>query len=637
MKHLILGTAGHIDHGKTSLVKALTGIDTDRLKEEKARGITIELGFAHLELPGDLRFGIVDVPGHEKFVRAMVSGVGGMDLVMLVIAADEGIMPQTREHMDILKLLRVKNGLVALTKCDMVDQEWLDLVTAEVREFIAGSFLADSPIVPLSARTGAGIDALKTELAKLADKTIGKRLDGNFRLPVDRVFTMAGFGTIVTGTLLSGEIKVGDELELLPSNKEGRVRSIQAHGQKQDKGQAGQRLAVNLQGIDLSEAGRGDVVVPRGVFKTTRAVDVRLDYLDSASKELKHRAKVRLHSATYEVQAQVILLDRNTLKPGDSAYVQLRLGQPVLLVSGDRYILRAASPATTIGGGVVLDPFPPSRRRRNEEAIQLLESLELLEYQQIIALIIGQSLLSGIGFEEILLRSGMSRKLAETALAALLGSGEIVQVVREPRIFLTQEAFGILKKGLGNEVARFLALNPHKNGIGKEELKTRLPKRSDPRFFTPLLTAMERDGTVIPERDIVKLPNLPDKPSPSDLNSVAKDIISHLQEKGIEPPTINEIAYHLKCDQKAVREILLNSTRNGQVMRVSNDIFYSVEALDSLREKLMSYLKDNDEITPPVYRDLTGLSRKFLIPLLEFFDSEKITIRVGDKRVLRKK
>jgi selenocysteine-specific elongation factor len=379
MKHLILGTAGHIDHGKTSLVKALTGIDTDRLKEEKARGITIELGFAHLELPGEIRFGIVDVPGHEKFIRAMVAGVGGMDMVMLIIAADEGIMPQTREHLDILRLLGIKHGLVALTKQDMVDQEWLELVTEEVRDFVAGSFLEGAPIVPVSSRSGEGLDQLRTELARMANSADAKRREGNFRLPVDRVFTVAGFGTVVTGTLLSGEIRVGDELELLPSSREGRVRGIQAHGAKTEQGIAGQRLAVNLQGIDLDQSHRGDVVAPRGVFRATRAVDVRLDYLASAPRALKHRATLRLHSATYEVPAQVILLDRDTLQPGESAYAQLRLKEPALLLSGDSYILRISAPATTVGGGIVLDPFPPRRRRRSSEALELLEAFSQAE------------------------------------------------------------------------------------------------------------------------------------------------------------------------------------------------------------------------------------------------------------------
>jgi selenocysteine-specific elongation factor len=636
MKHLILGTAGHIDHGKTSLVKALTGIDTDRLKEEKARGITIELGFAHLELPGGIQFGIVDVPGHEKFVRAMVAGVGGMDLVMLVIAADEGIMPQTREHLDILRLLGVKSGLVALTKRDMVEREWLELVTEEVRDFVAGSFLEGAPIVPVSSRSGEGLEELRAELAKLADRVDEKRREGPFRLPVDRVFTVAGFGTVVTGTLLSGEIHVGDELELLPSGREGRVRGIQAHGAKSEQGQAGQRLAVNLQGVDLDQAHRGDVVVPRSVFRATRAVDVRLDYLVSAPRELKHRATLRLHSATYEVPAQVILLDRDTLQPGDSAYVQLRLKEPALLLSGDSYILRMSSPAVTVGGGVVLDPFPPRRRRRNSEAIELLEAFGQEEHGRTIALIIAQSLLSGIAFEDVLLRSGVPRKAAEAALSVLLSSGEVVQVTREPRMFLARNCFETLKQGLVGELTAFLDSNPLKEGMGKEELKTRMPKRSDPRFFTPLLSALEKDGMVIPDRDIVKLGGRVARKSVQ-AEDMSGKMLLFLQESGIEPPTVKEVMERFRCDEKVVRDNLALLVRNGEVARISSDLFYASVALNGLRDKLLELMRDKGEIVPTDYRDVTGLSRKFLIPLLEYFDSEKLTIRVGDKRVARRK
>jgi len=415
MKHLILGTAGHIDHGKTSLVKALTGTDTDRLKEEKARGITIELGFAHLELPGGIEFGVVDVPGHEKFVRAMVAGVAGMDLVMLVIAADEGIMPQTREHLDILRLLGVRAGLVALTKSDMVEPDWLPLVQEEVREFVAGTFLETAPIIPVSSKTGAGLDELKAALALLAEAAAEKKRDGAFRLPVDRVFTVAGFGTVVTGTLLAGEIRIGDELELLPKGIGGRVRGIQAHGSKADSGQAGQRLAVNLQGIDLDQVQRGDVVVPANVFRTTRRVDVRLDHLTAAPRDLKHRSNVRFHTGTSEVTAQVLLLERSSLPPGETAYAQLRLAEPLLLVSGDPYLIRTASPAATIGGGIVLDPFPPARRRRSDEALKLLAALDAAEHQHTCGLIVAHALLSGVSLEEIVLRSGIPRKQAESA------------------------------------------------------------------------------------------------------------------------------------------------------------------------------------------------------------------------------
>lgn len=637
MKHLILGTAGHVDHGKTSLVKVLTGIDTDRLKEEKARGITIELGFAHLELSGGTDLGIVDVPGHEKFVRAMVSGVTGMDMVMLVIAADEGIMPQTREHLDILRLLGVRQGVVALTKSDLVSDEWLELAIEEIREFVAGTFLETAPVVPVSARNGAGIELLKEELVKLAASAMEKKHEGYFRLPVDRVFTVAGFGTVVTGTLLSGEISVGDELELLPSGREAKVRTVQAHGKKVDRGEAGQRLAVNLQGIDLDQVRRGDLLVPREVFKPTRVVDVRLDYLSSAPRNLKHRSMVRLHSATYDVEARVVMLDRELLKPGESAYVQLRMEEPVLLLSGDSYLIRSSSPAITIGGGIVLDPFPPARRRRSEEALQLLSSLDYQEHQRIIELIVGQSLLSGITFEEILVRSGIPRKIAESALADLLADRAVLQMTREPRTFLSASAYATLRQGLLDQVVEAGKNNPSKNSIGKEELKTRLPKRSDSRFFTPLLTALEKEGAVVVERDLVRAAGKFAVADVAAANPVSDLIVSILTRGGLEPPTLKELAKECCCEEKALKDSLASLVRSGQIVRISPDLYYSPEILNGLREKLVAYLTQHQEIIPSVFRDLTGLSRKFLIPLLEYFDSEKLTIRVGDKRVLRRK
>ncbi len=636
MKHLILGTAGHIDHGKTSLVKALTGTDTDRLKEEKARGITIELGFAHLQLPGGIEFGVVDVPGHEKFVRAMVAGVAGMDLVMLVIAADEGIMPQTREHLDILRLLGVHCGLVALTKSDMVEPDWLPLVQEEVREFVAGTFLETAPIIPVSSRTGAGLDELKAELVQLAEGAAEKKRDGAFRLPVDRVFTVAGFGTVVTGTLLAGEIRLGDELELLPDRIPGRVRGIQAHGAKTDVGQAGQRLAVNLQGIDLDQAHRGDVVVPTGIFRTSRRVDVRLDHLASAPRDLRHRTTVRFHSGTSEVTAQIILLEHDALPPGQSGYAQLRLDQPLLLVSGDPYLIRATSPSVTIGGGIVLDPFPPSRRRRSEDALRLLVSLDAAEHQKTCNLIVSQALLSGISFDEIVLRSGIARKQAETALQGLLTTGEIVQMTREPRIFLAKSAVVSLKQLLVDELSGYLAANPLKDGIGKEELKTRIPRRSDQRFFAPLLAELEKEGKLIADRELVR-PAGVKKQIATQSSGLGARICTLLAERGIEPPTIKELAEALRSTEKEVRDHLALLTREGSVTRVSGDIFYDSGVLETIEEKLVAHLRSQGEIVPAEFRELTGLSRKFMIPLLEYFDGRKVTIRVGDKRILRKR
>lgn len=635
MKHLILGTAGHIDHGKTSLVRALTGINTDRLPEEKSRGITIELGFAHLELPGGLQFGIVDVPGHERFVRTMVAGVGGMDMVMLVIAADEGVMPQTREHLEICQLLGVKRGLVVLTKSDLVEPDWLDLVVEEVRDYLVGSFLEEAPIVPASSRTGAGIEAVKAELAWLAVQVDEKKTEGPFRLPVDRVFTVTGFGTVVTGTLLSGTISVGDEVELLPSGLPARVRGVQTHGRRGDAASAGQRVAVNLQGVEHTEVERGDIVVPRGVYRTTRAVDARLDYLPSAPRELRHRSTLRLHSATYEVPAQVILLDRDALIPGDSAYIQLRLRHPVLLLPGDPFVLRSYSPQATLGGGRVLDPMPPRRRRRSDEALALLQALGEHSEPDTVRLLVSGSLLTGICFEDIVVRGGLSARRTEAVMAALLSTGEVVQMVREPRLFLSRASFASLKGLLLSEVEGYLRDNPLREGLGKEELKTRLPRRSDPRFFTPLLASLEKEGKIVVDRDLVKLPGRKGTVTVDQADFQVR-VEKALQRGGYEPPTIKEMCDSLHCVEKMLLEHLNILAREGRAVKVKSDIFYAPEPVADIREKLMAYLRDKGEIMPPEFRELTGLSRKFMIPLLEFFDQEKMTIRVGDKRILRR-
>jgi selenocysteine-specific elongation factor len=635
MKHLILGTAGHIDHGKTALVKALTGTDTDRLPEEKARGITIELGFAHLELPSGIFFGIVDVPGHERFIRTMVAGVGGMDLVVLVIAADEGIMPQTREHLEICRLLGVKKGLVALTKCDLVDEDWLGLVSEEVREYLTGSFLEGSPIIPVSSRTLEGIEKLKAMLALLAAEVELKPAEGPFRLPVDRVFTVPGFGTVVTGTLLSGSVKTGDEVEILPSGMTSRVRTIQIHGKKEESSSSGQRVAINLQGVDHTSVMRGNVIVPRAVFHTTRAVDAHFDYLSSAPRELKHRAILRLHSATYEVPAQVILLDRDALQPGDSAFVQFRLKSPVLLLPGDAFVLRAYSPQTTVGGGIVLDPAPPRRRKRSDAALALLAALDGGTDEEKVRLLVAEGLLSGLSREDIILRSGISRKRVETALASLLSSGEIVLTVKDPRIYLAGEAFDGLKGTLLSAIEGYLRDNPVKEGIGKEELKGHLPRRSDRRFFGPLLMALERGGKVMVDRDLVRLPGFK-RTADADQAGLQANIADQLEKGGAEPPTVRELRESLNLGEKELYGHLNLLVSDRRAIKVTSELYYAPEPLAAIREKLTTRMKERGEITPGEFRELTGLSRKFTIPLLEYFDREKVTIRVGDKRLLRK-
>jgi selenocysteine-specific elongation factor len=428
----------------------------------------------------------------------------------------------------------------------------------------------------------------------------------------------------------------GDEVEILPSGLTTKVRSVQSHGKKADKGSAGQRVAVNLQGIDQNEILRGNVVVPRGAFRTTRAVDARFTYLPSAPRELKHRATLRLHSATYEVPAQIILLDRDVLQPGDSAFVQLRLKSQVLLLPGDLFILRSSSPQITVGGGQVLDPAPPRRRRRSAQALELIHSLQDGEDGERIRLLTQESLLSGIAREELVIRSGLSAKRTEAALTALLSSGSIVQMVRDPRIFISQESFSVLKGNLLAGLEGYLRENPMKEGIGKEELKSHIPRRSDIRFFGPVLSALEKEGTALVDRDLVKIPGrrVADDKAGADLLKAVEDT---LRKGGMEPPTLKEMTLDLQVGEKELLEHINLLVRNGRLIKVKSDLFYTPEALAEIRNRLRRYLEEKGEVTPPEFREITGLSRKFMMPLLEYFDQEKLTIRVGDKRLLRKK
>jgi selenocysteine-specific elongation factor len=410
---------------------------------------------------------------------------------------------------------------------------------------------------------------------------------------------------------------------------------VQTHGKKEESGSAGQRLAINLQGVEHTAITRGDVVVPRGVFRTTRAIDARLTWLPSAPRELKHRSTLRLHSATYEVPAQIILLQGDTMKPGETQFAQLRLKSPVLLLPDDYFIVRTYSPQTTVGGGVVLDPAPPRRRRRSAEALELLSSLQEGEDSERIRLLVQQSLFSGITIEEIGIRSGLPAKRLESALLGLLSKGVVVQMVREPRIFLGREALDGLKSLLLGELEGYMRNNPLKDGIGKEELRTRLPKRSDTRFFGPVLTALEKDGKAMVERDLVKLPGHK-AAVVGDRAELQAKIEEAFRKGGFEPPTVKELSETLRCGEKEIHELLDLLIREGRVMKIKGDIFYAPQPLSQIREKLVALLKEKKEITPPEFREVTGLSRKYMIPLLEYFDQEKVTIRVGDKRMLRK-
>ncbi|MGB9080731.1 MAG: SelB C-terminal domain-containing protein, partial [Desulfuromonadaceae bacterium] len=490
--------------------------------------------------------------------------------------------------------------------------------------------------VPVSARSGAGIDLLKEELRTMAGRVDQKRSDGVFRLPVDRSFTVAGFGTVVTGTLLSGQVRVGDEVELFPSGICTKIRGIQVHGGKTEVGYAGQRLALNLQGVDNNQAERGDVVAPRGLYRTTRTVDVEISCLKSAPRPLKHRSTLRLHSATYEVSAQVILLDRMTLEPGESAFAQLRLATPVLLLNGDPFVLRSYSPSQTVGGGTILDPSPPRRRRRSAEALALLESMALGDEPEMVERLVAASLLSGISFQDLILRSGLSAKRLDAALSLPLSSGRVIQMVRDPRIFLGRDSFHNLCEILLGRIETYLANNPIKEGISREELKTRIPARSDGRFFGQCLQYLENEKRVVADRDQVRLPGRTGGVV-EDNADIQQKLEEMLTSSGAEPPTVKELCELLALPEKTAVEHLSLLVRQGRAVKVKNDLFYAPAPLQVISETMVEYLRAKGEITPAEFREITGLSRKFMIPVLEYFDSLKITVRAGDKRFLRRK
>ncbi len=507
MKHIIIGTAGHIDHGKTALVKALTGIDTDRLKEEKERGISIELGFAFQRLGEAITLGIVDVPGHERFVKTMLAGVGGIDLVILVIAADEGVMPQTREHLHICELLGIHRGLVALTKKDLVDPEWLDLIMEEVRIFLAGTFLHEAPILPISALSGEGLVELRDALATLAAETHPRQGDGIARLPIDRVFTIRGFGTVVTGTLWSGSLTVGDEVAILPKDLRSRVRRLQVHNESVEQASAGQRTAVNLPALETEQIERGDLLCLPNTLPVSTSVEATLSLLADTAKPLTNRARVRFHLGTAEILARVIILDREEVNPGEEAYVHLRLEQPTAALPHDRYVLRSYSPASTIGGGVILDPRPPLRRRRRPEVVAHLQILEQGSARdRLLELLKSSGASLTLNLSTLRSLAGLDSEVLQKQLRELLADGKIIILKgRDGEAYLHREVYEDLRGSILNQLKAFHAQHPLREGISKEELRSRVASRVPAPLFTQLLTDLTEAREVAQDRDRVRL------------------------------------------------------------------------------------------------------------------------------------
>jgi selenocysteine-specific elongation factor len=634
LKQTILGTAGHIDHGKTSLIKALTGIDTDRLKEEKLRGITIELGFAWLDLPGGQRVGIVDVPGHEKFVKNMVAGASGIDLVALIVAADEGIMPQTREHLDICQLLSVKHGLVVLTKADMVDEEWLEMVSDDVEEFLEGTFLEGAPVLPVSSLTRQGIPEFIQALETMCREVPERPSSGLFRLPVDRVFTMKGFGTVVTGSLASGEVRVGQTVMVYPSGIQSKVRGIQIHGQGVDKATTSMRTAINFQGIERDAIARGDVVGSVRSLKSSYMVDALLAYLPSNEKPLKNRTKVRFHTGTSEILGYAILLDREELPPGETAVVQFRLDAPVAVVKDDRYVIRSYSPIRTIGGGQILDPIPGKHKRFRNSLVSSLANLAEASPVEVIIYHVKESGMSGTGLGELRLRTNLSEKKLKEHLHQLLSQKTISQIDRENPRFIHGSVFDDLSRRTVEILERYHKAHPLKAGMSRQGLLSQLSPSLDSRLFNLVIQDLVKRDQVAQDKEVIRLAEHK-VALEADQMDVRQKIEKAYLESGLEPPYFRDLMTSLGQNSAGTKDLLALMLQEGTLIKVKEDLFFHKTVIDELKKGLVSYLKTNGEITTPQFKDMTGVSRKYTIPLIEFFDTSKVTIRIGDVRRLR--
>jgi selenocysteine-specific elongation factor len=632
MKHVILGTAGHIDHGKTALVKALTGVDTDRLKEEKERGITIELGFTFLDLPSGIRLGIVDVPGHEKFVKHMVAGVWGIDLVALIIAADEGVMPQTREHLDICKLLRVKRGLIVLSKTDLVDQDLLELVTEEVTEVVKDTFLKDAPILPVSSRTGEGISQLVSHLDRLSREVEDRSSDGLFRLPIDRIFVMKGFGAVVTGTMISGSLSLGETVEILPSGLEGKVRNLQVYNLPVEKAFAGQRTAVNLQGVEASAIERGNVLVHSHTLAPTRVIDAYLEYLPGAGRPLKHRTKQLFHVGTNLATASIFLLDREELSPGEGGFVQLRLDRPVVALPQDRFVIRGSGAIQTVGGGVVLDTHPTKHRRFSAAVAEDLMLLKEGSSEEILGRHVLRSGISGVVAGDLLNRVSMPPNEIQTILKRKIDKGEILLVDPEKMKVIDSGQYRQLRETTLTQLGEFHQNFPMKSGLAKEELRTKLPDM-DVRLFQILLTDLMQSKKIVLEKDKLRLPG--HQITQADEKGLFSKVEEAMSRGGLQPPSPKELSDEWSEDEEKVRAVLEHLVHEGVLIKVKGGMYFHKVPFDRLKEELISYLKRHREITTQQFKEMTGASRKFVIPLIEYFDQTKVTLRLGEKRVLR--
>lgn len=641
MRSVIVGTAGHIDHGKTALVRALTGIDTDRLEEEKRRGITIDLGFAHLELPlpsGAARLGFVDVPGHERFVRNMLAGVGGIDFVLLVVAADEGIKPQTREHFDICRMLRIPRGITVLTKCDLVDDETLAVVKMEVAEFVSGSFLdtARAPLVAVSARTGAGLDELRQQLARVAAEAAPRATTDLMRLPIDRVFTIKGFGTVVTGTMISGRVSREQEIELLPARQLIRVRGIEVHDEQSEAASAGQRTALNLASVAPEELARGMLLATPGVVRPTQRFDVSLTLLATfsggaaatAARPLRERSRVHLHSYTAETIAQIDLFGEKELAPGATMRAQLHTAEPLAVLPGDRFIIRQFSPVVTIGGGVVLDAAP-LRRQSRQEHVAFLDQLERAATDaDVLALRVARRAQSVLSLEDAVHETGWLPERIKSIAASLVAGGKLH---RFGETVISVSSFHEARNSVLASLTAFHDANRLVAGMGKQELQEKI--LLPPEVFAGVIDALVRENKMEAQGEIVRLGGR-GLEMRSDESEGKRRIEQAFASAGLRVPSLSEVLATLKLDRTRAQQLVTLLLREGTLVKLADDLVFHRAALEALRLQVRGLKASSPSINVARFKEFTGVSRKYAIPLLEYLDRERITRRAGDERVI---
>lgn len=634
MQHVIIGTAGHIDHGKTTLIKALTGRETDTLKEEKDRGISINLGFTYFDLPSGRRAGIIDVPGHEKFIKNMLAGIGGIDIVLLVIAADEGIMPQTKEHINILELLDIRKGIVVLTKTDLVDNDWIGLVKEDIKKELSHSFLKDSPVIEVSSVTGKGLNELTNLVDKMTIELPERDNVTEFRIPVDRVFTISGFGTVITGTLISGTLKEGDACEIYTSGIKTKIRGIQVHDQSVKEAYAGQRVAVNLAGVKTGEVNRGDVISKTNIMENTLMLDCRLKYLKDAPRELKNRDRVRIYHGTSEILGRIVILDKEIVNPGETALVQIRLESPMAARRGDKYVIRSYSPMLTIGGGTILEPNPKRHRAFEKKAIDELLLKEKGNPEDVVEQAIKNNSSTFPKLDDIIKLSGKGIENIVSIINSLVKRKKIHEIpLSEGNVYVHFDFINKLKARSIEILDEYHRLNPLKAGISKEEFKNKLLGRDiKQRVFDVLLDILETDTIEMGKSNLwrkgftIKFDRRQEE--------IKNNIYMQFFNSKFQPPSIVEILKSYGKEEKAAKMVFDSLVEMEYLVKISDDIYIAKKYLEDAKIILIGLINKKNAVTAAEYRDEIGTSRKYAVAILEYFDGIKLTKRVDDKRVL---